>query len=315
MQKNFQNHKEPILCIKKLHKYKTKPVIVSGPNDQFQSDIVDLKKFANHNNGYKYILNIIDVFSKYGYSIPMKTKTSFETAQAFEKILTKSNTPKKLQVDRDKAYLGSPFKNMLKKHNIKMFHTNTHLKASVVERQNRTLLEKIFKMFTAKNTKTWFNALKTIVKTYNNTVHRTTKFKPREIDYSNAENVWLNINQPIQSKEPKFKKGDIVRISRNKKTFEKGYLTNFSEELFKIKKQKNGRPNTYILEDLNNEIIEGQFYEPELVKYNYKGQKEPFIIDSILKEKGNKYFVKWRGYNNNFNSCIPKSYIKKIQSN
>ena len=226
---------------RRINKFQTKPVIVRGPYRQYQSDIIDLKKYAKFNNGFRYILNIIDVFSKYGYAIPMKTKTANETSAAFEKILTKKNIPKTLQVDRDKAFLGYPFLNMLKKHKIKMFHTNTKLKASIIERFNRTLLDKIFKMFTARNTNTWFNVLNTIVNTYNKTVHSTTKFKPQDVNHKNAEEIWINTHyrrKLLPEKPPKFKTGEIVRISRDKDKFEKGYLTNFSEELFKVKKNK-----------------------------------------------------------------------------
>lgn len=300
---------------RRINKFQTKPVIVSGPFIQYQSDIIDLKKYSKFNNGFRYILNIIDVFSKYSYAIPMRTKTSGETATAFEKILTKKNTPRILQVDRDKAYLGKPFINMLKKHNIKLFHTNTKLKASIIERFNKTLLDKIFKMFTARNTQTWYNVLKTIINTYNRTKHSTTKFKPIDVTHKNAETIWLNTHhshKPLPEKLAKFKKGDVVRISREKDKFEKGYLINFSEELFKIIKKIPGKPNTYQIEDLKGSKIEGQFYEPELVKYNFKEEEEPFIIDQIIKAKGNKLLVSWKGYSKDFNSWIPKSYIKKL---
>ena len=297
---------------RRVKKIQTKPVIVNGPNAQFQSDIIDMKKHSKYNDNYKYILNVIDVFTKYGYSIPMKTKSSRETAESFEQVL-KHNQPKTLQVDRDKAYLGKPFQDMLKKYEIKMFHTNTHLKSSIVERWNQTLLNTIYKSFTAKNTRTWYKILPTIVKTYNNTVHSTTKFKPKDINMENYELAWINTHsKTIKLKPAKYKKGDIVRISRYKNVFAKGYDTNFSEELFIIDRVNKAKPITYMLKDLNGVEIEGQFYEQELAKYNHKGEQEPFIIDSILKEKGNKYFVSWKGYNTDFNSWVLKSDVKKL---
>ena len=297
---------------RRVKKIQTKPVIVNGPNAQYQSDIIDMKKHSKYNDNYKYILNIIDVFTKYGYSIPMKTKSSRETAESFEQVL-KHNKPETLQVDRDKAYLGKSFQEMLKRYKIKMFHSNTHLKSSVVERWNQTLLNTIYKSFTAKNTQTWYKILPTIVKTYNNTIHSTTKFKPKDINRENYELAWINTHsKPIKSKSPKYKIGDIVRISRYKNVFAKGYRPNFSEELFIIDIVNKGKPPTYILKDLNGAKIQGQFYEQELAKYNYKGEQEPFIIDSILKEKGNKYFVSWKGYNSDFNSWVLKSAVQKI---
>ena len=92
--------------------------------------------------------------------------------------------------------------------------------------------------------------------------------------------------------------GDHVRISKCKNIFAKGYMPNWSEEIFVIKKIKNTVPWTYIISDLNDEEIIGTFYEKELQGAN----QQEFRIEKIIKRKENKLYVKWKGYNNSFNS-------------
>ena len=135
-----------------------------------------------------------------------------------------------------------------------------------------------------------------IVNEYNNTCHRTIKMKPINVKDNSYIDFWKEVND----KDPKFKIGDYVRISKYKNIFSKGYMTNWSEEVFISSKIKNTVPSTYIITDLNGEEIIVTFYEKELQKTN---QKE-FRIEKVLKRKGDKLYVKWKGYNNSFNSWI-----------
>ena len=140
-----------------------------------------------------------------------------------------------------------------------------------------------------------------IVHKYNNTVHRTIKMKPIEV----TDNYYAEYNEIANKKNPKFKVGDNVRISKCKNIFAKGYTQNWSEEVFIINKIKNTVPWTYAVSDLNGEKITGRFYEKELQKAN---QKE-FRIEKVLKRKGDELYVKWKRYNNSFNSWINKKDI------
>ena len=145
----------------------------------------------------------------------------------------------------------------------------------------------------------YFDVLDDIVNKYNNTVHRTIKIKPIEV----TDNYYAEYNEiPMElhsnKKNPKFKVGGDVRVSKYKNIFAKGYTPNWSEEVSIINEIKNTVPWTYAISDLNGEEITGSFYEKELQKTS----QEKFRIEKVLKRKGDKLHVKWKGYDNRFNS-------------
>ena len=119
------------------------------------------------------------------------------------------------------------------------------------------------------------------------------------------DNTYINTSKKINNKDPKFKVGDRARISKYKNIFAKGYMPNWSEELFVIKKVKNTVPWIYVIIDVDGEEIIGSFYEKELQKTN----QEEFRIENVAKRKGNKIYVKWKGYNNSFNSWIDQANL------
>ena len=131
----------------------------------------------------------------------------------------------------------------------------------------------------------YIDKLDDIVYEYNNTYHRTIKMKPIDI----KDNTYIDFEKEVNNKDPKFKVGDDVRISKYKNIFAKGYMPNWSEEVFIISKIKNTVPWTYIINDLSCEEIIGTFYENELQKTN---QKE-FRIEKVLKKKGENSFNSW----------------------
>ena len=130
----------------------------------------------------------------------------------------------------------------------------------------------------------YFDVLNNIVNKYNNTVHKTIKVKP--IDVTNDS--YAEYNENSNKKDPKFKVGDRVRISKYKIIFAKEYVPNWSEEVFVVNKIKNTVPWTYVASDLNGEKIIGGFYETEL----QKTIQNKFRIEKVLKRKGDKLYVK-----------------------
>ena len=116
------------------------------------------------------------------------------------------------------------------------------------------------------------------------------------------DNTFVDFEKEVNNKDPKFKVGDYVRISKYKNIFAKGYMPNWSEEVFVIKKVKNTVPWTYVINDLNGEEIIGTFYQKELQKTN----QQEFRIEKVNKRKDDKLYVKWKGYESSFNIWIDK---------
>ena len=179
-----------------------------------------------------------------------------------------------------------------------MYSTHNDGKSVVAERFIRTLKNKIYKYMTSTPKNVYIDKLDDIVNEYYNTYHTAIKMNPIDV----KDNTYINTDKEVNNKDPKFKFGDHVRISKYKNIFAKGYAPSWSEEVFMIKEVKNTVPWTYIINDLNAEEITGTFYEKELQKTN----QEEFRTEKVIKRKGDKIFVKWKGYGNSFNSRIDK---------
>ena len=171
-------------------------------------------------------------------------------------------------------------------------------KSVVTEIIIRTLKNKIYKYINSISKTLYIDKLDDIVNKYNNTCHVTIKMKP--VDVKN--NTYIDFNKEVHDKDPKFKVGDHLRISKYKTFFAKGYTPNWSEEVFVMSKIKNTVPWTYVISDLNVEKIVGTFYEKELQKTH----QEELRIEKVIKKKGDKLYAKWKGYDNSFNSWIGK---------
>lgn len=300
--------------VDELHKYKRKyfprrHVILKGIDDLFQADLVEMIPLSKINKGYKYILTVIDCFSKYGWAIPVKNKTADSITTAMKRLFEKSNrVPKNLQTDLGKEFYNKSFSKLMDDFKINHYSTYTHLKASIVERFNRTVKEKMWKIFSLQGSYKWINILDGIINEYNNTTHHTIKMKPinvnsRKIEKHLLETVFC-IKSPLEKN--KFKIGQYVRISKFKDIFEKGYTPNWSPEIFQIVHVNRKYPVTYKLKDYENQIIKGQFYQKEL---QLTKNHETYLVEKIVKKQGDQVLVKWLGFDNKHNSWINKSEI------
>jgi len=272
-----------------------------------------MQEWSKDNKGFRYMLNVEDVFSKFAWSIPMKDKTGETTLDAFKLIIKQSGRiPKYIWVDEGREFYNKLMTEWLKKNDIVRYSTHGEHKSAVVERFNRTLKTNMWKRFTAENTRNWISMLDKLMNDYNNRYHNTIKMTPIEASKKENEVEVLN-NQGFVArviKKHKFKVGDKVRISRIKALFEKGYLPNWSEEVFANVEAKDTNPFTYVLEDSHDEPIKGSFYAEEL----QKTKQEVFRIEKVLRRKkidGVEHgLVKWLGYNKKFNEWIPMKNIE-----
>ena len=248
------------------------------------ADLADMQLLSKYNKGIRFLLCVIDIFSKYAWVVPLKDKKGISIVKAFQSILKQSNKkPNKIWVDKGSEFYNAYFKKWLRDNDLVMYSTHNEGKSVVAERFIRTIKSKIYKYMTSISKNVYVNKLDDIVNEYNNT------YKDKEIN----------------NKDPKYKIGDRVRISKYKNIFAKGYMPNWSEEVFVIKKVENTVPWTYVIDDLNGEEIIGSFYEKELQKTS----QEEFRIEKVIKRKGDKIYVKCEGYNNSFNSWIDKANL------
>ena len=279
-------------------KFKKRRVFVNGIDKIWAADLADMTALSKYNEGYRFLLLVIDIFSKYGYLVPLKNKQGVTVADALKKIF-EERRPGKLWVDKGKEFYNNNVKGL-----VEIYSTENEEKSSIVERWIRTMKEKIWKYFTDNNTYTYIDVLPDLVEDYNNTVHSSIKMTPVEASKKKNElTVWRNLypdRYKINDITPKFSVGDKVRISKKKKTFEKGYTTRWTEEIFTITKIQNTNPITYKLEDLKGEELDGTFYEPEL----QKTEQQIYRIEKVIKKEKGKSLVKWKGYSDKFNSWV-----------
>ena len=189
-----------------------------------------MQSVSKYNKGNKYLLFAIDFICKQAWIVPLKDKKGVSIVNAFQKIILEGRKPNKIWVDQDGEFCNNSFKRFLKINNIEMYSTYNEGKSVVAERFIRTLKNKIFKHMTAISKNVYFDVLDDIVNKYNNTAHRTIKMKSiDDTSYSYAE-----CNGDFNKKDPKFKVGDQVRISRYKNILAKGYAPNWSEQVFVV---------------------------------------------------------------------------------
>ena len=206
-----------------------------------------MQLISKYNKGIRYLLCVIDLFSRYAWVIPLKNKKRETIVEGFQKILNSSNRkPNKIWVDHGSEFYNNKFKSFLKENEIEMYSTFNGGKSVVAERFIKTLKNKIYKHMTTIGKNVYFNDLDDIVKKYNNTVHSSTKMKPKDV----PDDSFVEYSEETNKKSPKFKVGDNVRISKYKNIFAKGYTPNWSEEVFVVNKVQNTVPWTYLINDL-----------------------------------------------------------------
>ena len=280
-------------------------VFVRNVDDIFGADLIDMQTLSKQNKGYKYILMVEDIFSKYGWAIPLKTKTGIAVRDALRQIF-KHHVPKKLWTDAGSEFYNNEVKALLKKHDITLYSTENEEKCSVVERWNRTIKTKLWKYFTANHTHKYIDVLDALIEKYNNTVNRAIGMTPTEARKpSNHGAVFRHLYfkkmAKLGEKKPKFQIGDKVRLGVKKDLFEKSYVINWSDKIYTIKRVFATRPITYKVEDDKGVEHKGKFYEQDL----QKTKVDEFRIQKVLKKKKNSALVRWVDYDSSYDSWIP----------
>lgn len=290
---------------------------VDNIDDLWEADLCCLGTLSKYNDGFNFILTVIDVFSKFAWVVPLKTKHNKILIDAFKSIFERGRKCLNLQTDKGKEFVGKEMKKFMLESNVNFYTTkNPDVKAAVVERFNRTLKQKMWKFLTHMNSFRYIDRLADLVHSYNHSYHSSIKMRPVDVNETNILQVWKNLHKIKEpKKEPNLKINTFVRIGRKKSMFEKGYETNFTEEIFKIIRVIKRPVPVYELEDFDGEKIDGLFYEHELQPVTVeKGRtyKIDKVIGRRLKGGIRQVLVSWKGYPAKFNSWIPASDLKSL---
>lgn len=303
--------------IKELHRparrlFPRRSTVVKNINDLHQADLVEMIPYNRINKGYKYILTVINCFTKVANAYPLKNKTAKSVTKAMENYLTNlRSTVKHLQTDMGKEFYNSEFEKLMKKFNINHYSTYSDMKAAIIERFNRTLKASMYKTFSLRGTYKWHDILKDLINEYNNKVHRSIGMKPIQVNRANEHVVRERIRKATLPKSERrqphrFFISDSVRISKTKNIFSKKYLPNWTNEVFTVYRVQPTVPETYILKDKNGKILHGGFYGHELLKSKVG---DVYLVEKVLKKKGNKLLVRWLGFEKSEDSWVNKSDV------
>ena len=250
----------------KRHKFPRRKFVVSGMDHQWQADLMDVSKLKQANKGVTFLLTVIDILSKMAWVEPLKDKTGMSLVKAFQTIIKKGRKPKILNTDQGTEFLNKTFQTFLRKHGIHFFTSKNETKCAVIERFNRTLRAKLWKYLTATGGSHYLTALPSLVSAYNKSWHRSIKKRPVDVTKANEGVVWNTLYGQVPMHPFKFDLHDRVRLSKLKKTFEKGYTRNWTREIFQVTGRHPTHPPVYSVSDLQGEPLEGTFYAEELQK-------------------------------------------------
>ena len=247
--------------------YLTNKTDVYHLDDSWSLDILDLKDYGPKNNrGYRYILVIIDNFSKFGWLTPLKNKNAQKIKDSFENILINSKRkPNLIESDRGKEFYNNIFQDFLNENNIKLYSRNSSYGAVFTERFNRTIRDLLKKIVFEQGDAIWVDILPTITKQYNKKVHSSTKLTPIQASLKKNEGyVYKNLLDKRKKIKPKFQLNDLVRTVDLRKTFSKGDTTNWSDTLYKVTEIINDTIPSYKIDNLPESYNESLLKKTEL---------------------------------------------------
>ena len=268
------------------------------------------------NEGFKYILTVIDMFSRYGWAQPVKTKSPQHVKPAFEAIFRGGRKPFKLQTDQGLEFESKTMQEFWRAHNIKQFSVKSAAKCGMVERFNGTLKNRMWRYFTAAATHKWVNVLQQLVKGYNHARHRIIEMAPAEVTKEKEIPMWLK-QEGVEVKDvvAKVKVGDYVRLSKVKGVFGRGFLPQWTEEVFIVTNVRTKDPIQIKVKDLEGNDIEGSYYKEEVQVVSKPNMYRIEHIVRTRKRGGKKeYLIKWLGYPHHFNSWITEDAITKLNN-
>ena len=305
------------------HKFKTAQVRVTSIDSQFEADLTYVGNIAKENDNIKYLLFVLDVFSRYLWVLPLVDKTAKSVLIALKKVFAERK-PVRLRVDKGSEFLNRSVKQYMKENDVYMFFTQNVPKANYVERVQRTFKSLLWRYLRHKRNFRYIDHLQQLVDNYNATPHRGLNYTaPKNVTKENEANLWayMYLRKPkkVTNKRQtrfKFKVDDLVRISYTKHPFRRSYQQAYTGEIFKIAKRFRIQSiPVYKLKDWNNEPITGNFYTAELNPVSMDSENL-FLIEKVLKRRKRagktELFVKWLDYPSSMNSWVSEDSLETL---
>lgn len=311
------------------------PYLAFSPRKQIQADLIDFQLLKNFNDGVRYLLVCIDIFTKKIWVEPLKQKNADQSELALRKIFQRvESSPASIKrksqgkslleaifFDRGTEFTNNKVRQLCQSLGVKIIHPKSHIKAAIVERVNQTLQKLIYQYMTDRQSRRYIDVLEDLVQTYNSRSHRTLNgISPNEAEDPKNLSLVRNIvfdnrrNHVVKGRKmkAKFKVGDIVHIEKEKNPFSRGYEERFNQEYFKIISINHQLPIiTYSIKSMNSgEVIDGQFYAEELQLVRGDVFKVEKVIKSRTRRGRKEYFVKWLNFNDQHNSWISAKDIQ-----
>ena len=333
--KQFLQNQDAYSLQKKVRRkgFKRRRVVVQGVDFQWEADLMDVQSLASYNNAIRFLLVVVDVFSRYLWVEPLKDKKAKSVINAFDKIFKGTRHPRAIRSDKGSEFYNRYFKQYLKEKGIKIFYALNETKANYAERYIQTLRKRLIRYQTHVQKYKYVDILQDVVNSINETPNRSLDGrKPASINKDNEEEVRFDAylartrkqsttSKPKTSSRRKpapytLKIGDQVRITHLKRTFQRDFDQTYTEEIFVVRSRfrSQGIP-IYQLKDMMDENINGSFYASELQKITAKDDKTIWRIDKILRKRKVKgrteVLVQWRGWPKKFNSYVAEKDIKE----
>jgi hypothetical protein len=321
-------------------KFKRNSVVVAGVDALWDADLIDLSLYKKQNDNSSYILLMIDIFSRYVYLRPLKTKSGVDVIEGMQSIFEIGRQPKTLRTDKGREFTNVRVSTFYETENIHHYVTFNDTQANYAERCIKTIKTKIFRYMKQHNVHRYIDIIEGTAAGYNNSIHRSLGRTPSSVNTVNEDEVRLDQyllknKQTLISKKPKaskvknikpggekskkrikspfsLKEGDIVRISLIKGKFDREYDQKWSMETFTVTRRfLREKIPIYIIEDMSNEGVEGTFYSKELQKVTVKDDEE-YIVEKVIRREGVNSLVKWQGWPKKFNSWIPSKNVRLL---
>jgi len=309
-----------------LHKparinFERNPILVCAVDEQWQADLVDMQEFSKSNDGFKYILTVIDLFTKYAWAIPLKDKSAPSVVKAFETVFI-DRVPTKLQTDQGKEFDNKTLGALLKKNHIQYFTSkNPKTKCAVVERFNRTLKTRMFRYFTAKGTRRYIDVLEQLIASYNESFHRTIKMRPNDATRDNENIVFRNtygfkdrheflVNK---WKGSSLKQDDTVRTRYQLGPFDKSYFPLWTDNTYKVSHITNQPRKPYHrIKDEQEKQLPRRYYPEEIQKVKPNLHRVERILKKRKRNGNLEYYVKWTNHPKELNSWVQASHVQSL---